>query len=81
MANRNQKKYDAGTASEEKYMTVSILQSKITKKVQFATTTEDQIATGKKMNSRKIAAGVLRKLRPWLTGMKVKMNSSISLIE
>ncbi len=54
---------------------------KITKKVQFAATMKDYIAAWKKMNSRKIAAGVLRWLRPMLTGMNVRMSLSISLTE
>ncbi len=36
---------------------------------QFAATMKDQIAAGNKNNSRQITAGVLRRLRPLLTGV------------
>ncbi len=59
---------------------VSSLQPQITKKKrQFLVTTEDHVATGEKMNSRKFAAGVLRILRPLLTCMNVRVRLSISL--
>ncbi len=46
----------------------SSLWLKITKKIQFAATMENQIMAGK-MNGRQIVAGVLCRLQPLLSGV------------